>query len=92
MTDKEKFIKLLYNAYVLKNYIVIYDNRPSIVYRDNDTGIVYVGIGKSMFNDLNTENLCEFYWNKDYVRCRDKDNGYHKFRFVKYAKIDDILA
>lgn len=95
MTDKEKFLKLLYNADVLKKYVIILDDKPCVVYKDYNTKIVYIGRDiKTLdkFYDLNTENLREFYWNEDYVGCRDKYNVYHEFRFVKYTKIDDILA
>lgn len=95
MTDKEKFLKLLYNAIILKHYVVLYDDTPAVLYKDYNTGIVYIGKDKlrlSKLSDLNTENLREFYWNEDYVGCRDKYNVYHEFRFVKYTKIDDILA
>ncbi|MBR2506538.1 MAG: hypothetical protein IKB70_06415 [Bacilli bacterium] len=95
MTDKEKFLKLLYNAIILKHYVVLYDDTPGVLYKDYNTGIVYIGKDKlrlSKLSDLNTENLREFYWNEDYVGCRDKYNVYHEFRFVKYTKIDDILA
>lgn len=95
MTDKEKFLKLLYNANELKHYTVIYDDKPSVVYKDYNTGIVYISKSKlrrSKLNDLNTEDLREFYWHEDYVLCRDKYNVHHGFKFVKYVKIDDILA
>ena len=95
MTYKEKFLKLLYNAIILKHYVVLYDDTPGVLYKDYNTGIVYIGKDKlrlSKLSDLNTENLREFYWNEDYVGCRDKYNVYHEFRFVKYTKIDDILA
>ena len=95
MTDKEKFLKLLYNAIILKHYVVLYDDTPAVLYKDYNTGIVYIGKDKlrlSKLSDLNTENLREFYWNEDYVLCRDKYNVHHGFKFVKYVKIDDILA